>query len=199
MSLVELRNASHLWVGTAGLHPIDLRVDRGEVVVVRGRSGSGKSTLLALLAGLCTTDTGEVLVDGRVPRPDSPWSHIAIVPQVLALAVELSVRENITDSAPTAQDIDALLATLRIDELAGRTINEISMGQQQRVAVARAMAAQPDLLLADEPTSFQDDAHTAVVVAALRGAAAAGAGVLVATHDPAMIAAADRVVDITAT
>jgi putative ABC transport system ATP-binding protein len=73
------------------------------------------------------------------------------------------------------------------------------MGQQQRVAVARAMAAQPDLLLADEPTSFQDDAHTAVVVAALRSAAAAGAAVLVATHDPAMTAAADRVVEITTT
>ena len=200
MSLVELRNASHLWVGSAGLHPIDLRVDRGELVVVRGRSGSGKSTLLALLAGLCATDTGEVLVDGRTPAADSPWSHIAMVPQVLALAVELSVRENITDSAPAAGDwVDTLLATLHIDDLAARTINEISMGQQQRVAVARAMAARPDLLLADEPTSFQDDAHTAVVATALRGAAAAGAAVLVATHDPAMTAAADRVVEITST
>jgi putative ABC transport system ATP-binding protein len=200
MSLVDVRGASHLWVGAVGLHPIDLRVERGELVVVRGRSGSGKSTLLALLAGLCTPDTGDVLVDGRAPLADSPWSHIAIVPQVLALAVELSVRENITDCAPSASaaEVDALLAMLHIDELARRTINEISMGQQQRVAVARAMAVGPDLLLADEPTSFQDDAHTAVVVTALREAAAAGAGVLVATHDPAMTAAADRVVEIAA-
>ena len=200
MSLVELRGASRLWDGVVGLHPFDLRVESGELVVVRGRSGSGKSTLLALVAGLCAPDVGEVVVGGTRPQVNMPWSQLAIVPQVLALATELSVRENITDSAPkaAAAQIDELLVLLDLAELAQRTITEISMGQQQRVAVARAIAVTPDLLLADEPTSFQDYAHTSVVVEALRHAAAGGAGVLVATHDPAMIAAADRVLEVVA-
>ena len=200
MSLVEMHGASRLRDGVVGLHPFDLRVERGELVVVRGRSGSGKSTLLALVAGLCVPDVGEVSVGGTRPRVNMPWSQLAIVPQVLALAAELSVRENITESAPkeSAARIDELLELLDIADLAWRTITEISMGQQQRVAVARAIAVTPDLLLADEPTSFQDGAHTSVVVAALRHAAAGGAGVLVATHDPAMIAAADRVLEVVA-
>lgn len=192
MIRIDARGVSHLWDGQVGLHPIDVQVGEGELVVVRGRSGSGKSTLLAVLAGLCPADTGTVLVGGHPPSPDTPWQRIALVPQVLALVVELSVRENVTDSGGD----DAVLATLHLDEMAHRAVTEISMGQQQRVAVARAVAVAPDVLLADEPTSFQDDLHTDVVVATLRAAARAGTAVLVATHDPAMIAAADRIIDI---
>lgn len=199
MSLVEMRQASRLWDGKAGLHPIDLSVDPGEVVIVRGRSGSGKSTLLGLLAGVCRPDAGEVLVLGRRPESDMPWSDVALVPQVLALAAELSIRENITDCAPQVDTstVDALLSLLDVLDLADRTILEVSMGQQQRAAIARAMIARPRLLLADEPTSFQDDGHTLVVVESLRRAAEAGSGVLVATHDHALGAAADRVVELT--
>ena len=97
MSAVELRQASRLWDGEAGLHPIDLDVDHGQMVVVRGRSGSGKSTLLALVAGVCAPGTGRVLVLGQAPRLDMPWSELALVPQVLALSTELSIEENIAD------------------------------------------------------------------------------------------------------
>jgi putative ABC transport system ATP-binding protein len=198
MNVVSAHAVTRLWDGAVGLHPVDLQVAAGELVVLRGRSGSGKSTLLAVLAGLCTPDAGEVLVDGAVPNRATPWSIIALVPQVLALAVELSVRENITDSArgAPAEAVDDLLATLRLTEMAGRAVTEISMGQQQRVAVGRAVAASPHVLLADEPTSFQDDLHTDVVIGVLRAAATAGAAVVVATHDHAVIAAADRVIDI---
>jgi ABC-type multidrug transport system ATPase subunit len=89
----ELLGASHMWAPDAGLHPIDLTVEAGELVVIRGRSGSGKSTLLALLAGLCQPDAGVVRVLGEAPRLDMPWSQLAIVPQVLALAAELSIAE----------------------------------------------------------------------------------------------------------
>jgi ABC-type lipoprotein export system ATPase subunit len=91
-----------------------------------------------------------------------------------------------------------LLTLLDLVEFADRAVTEISMGQQQRVAVARAMAVTPDLLMADEPTSFQDDDHAAIVVDALRQAADLGSGVLVATHDPAVTAAADRIVEVIA-
>jgi ABC-type lipoprotein export system ATPase subunit len=198
VSAVELRQASRLWDGEAGLHPIDLDVDHGQMVVVRGRSGSGKSTLLALVAGVCAPGTGRVLVLGQAPRLDMPWSELALVPQVLALSTELSIEENIADCGQRvgSDAVRRSMETLDVVELARRTIGEVSMGQQQRVAVARAAVADPKVLLADEPTSFQDDAHTEVVVRALRSAADRGAAVLVATHDDWVADAADRVVEL---
>jgi putative ABC transport system ATP-binding protein len=198
MSAVELRQASRLWDGEAGLHPIDLDVDLGEMIVVRGRSGSGKSTLLALVAGVCAPGMGQVLVLGLGPRLDMPWSELALVPQVLALSTELSIEENIADCGqrPDAAAVRRSMEVLDIAELAGRTIGEVSMGQQQRAAVARAAVADPKVLLADEPTSLQDDTHTEIVVRALRSAADRGAAVLVATHDDWVADAADRVVEL---
>ncbi len=199
MTVIELRQASRLWDGEAGLHPVDLHVDAGELVVIKGRSGSGKSTLLALVAGLCQPGSGTVSVLGRRPTLDMAWSELAIVPQVLALAAELSIGENVDDCASRADRtaVAALLHRLDVIELADRTISEVSMGQQQRAAVARAMVADPKVLLADEPTSYQDDIHTAVVVEALRHAADRGAAVLVATHDDTVAVTADRVIELT--
>jgi putative ABC transport system ATP-binding protein len=202
VSTVSLRQASRLWDGEAGLHPIDLEVDSGELVVVRGRSGSGKSTLLALIAGVCAPGTGQVLVLDRSPRLDMPWSQLALVPQVLALSTELSIEENIADcavggGADAEEAVRASMERLGIAELARRTIGEVSMGQQQRAAVARATVADPKVLLADEPTSFQDVGFTDVVVRALRSAAGRGSAVIVATHDDDVARAADRIVDLT--
>jgi ABC-type lipoprotein export system ATPase subunit len=199
VSAVTLRQASRLWAGEAGLHPIDLEVAGGEMVVVRGRSGSGKSTLLALVAGVCAPGTGHVLVLGEAPRLDMPWSDLALVPQVLALSAELSIEENLADCAPgvSGAAVRESMERLGIAELAKRTISEVSMGQQQRTAVARATVADPKVLLADEPTSFQDVGFTDVVVSALRSAAERGSAVLVATHDDDVARAADRVVDLT--
>jgi putative ABC transport system ATP-binding protein len=198
VSAVELRQASRLWDGEAGLHTIDLDVDHGQMVVVRGRSGSGKSTLLALVAGVCAPGTGRVLVLGQAPRLDMPWLDLALVPQVLALSTELSIEENVADCGQRvgSDAVRRSMDTLDVVELARRTIDEVSMGQQQRVAVARAAVADPKVLLADEPTSFQDDAHTEIVVRALRSAADRGAAVLVATHDDWVANAADRVVEL---
>jgi ABC-type lipoprotein export system ATPase subunit len=198
VSAVQLRRASRLWDGEAGLHPIDLDVSNGELVVIRGRSGSGKSTLLALVAGVCTPGSGQVVVLGRTPALDMAWTDVALVPQVLALTTELSIEENISDCAPDPDRVAVSETMLRlgIAELAHRTTSEVSMGQQQRAAVARATFVDPKVLLADEPTSFQDDFHTGVVVDALRRAADRGSAVLVATHDDLVAEAADRVIDL---
>ncbi len=195
MSVLVATGASKRWGSAIGLAPVDLAVDAGELVVVRGRSGSGKSTLLAMFTGWVVPDTGTVRLDDRAPSADDSWTALAIVPQVLALSAELSVAENVADGLTAARSrVAAVLARLDLDDLADRTIREISMGQQQRVAVARAVAAGPRAILADEPTSFQDAGHAGVVVEVLHDAARAGAAVLVATHDPVVIAAADRVV-----
>jgi ABC-type lipoprotein export system ATPase subunit len=198
--LLEMRQASRMWSADAGLHPIDLTLDAGELVVVRGRSGSGKSTLLALLAGLCQPGSGEVTVLGGRPHRSMPWRHVAIVPQVLALAVELTIKENVVDGASAAEAaaVGELLRRLDLAELADRAVIEVSMGQQQRAAIARALLVQPRLLLADEPTSFQDGMHAATVVECLRHATTSGTGVLAVTHDDTVSEAADRVIELAA-
>lgn len=201
MSVLLASGVSKRWGESIGLAPVDVEVAAGELVVVRGRSGSGKSTLLAMFAGWVRPDTGTALVDGRPPSADDPWSTLAVVPQVLALAAELSVEENVADVLGVAgaqgqarARVGDVLAQLGLATLAERTIREVSMGQQQRAAVARAVAAAPRAILADEPTSFQDAGHAGAVVDALRTTAHAGTAVLVATHDPLVIAAADRVI-----
>jgi ABC-type lipoprotein export system ATPase subunit len=205
--VIEVEGVTLMWAPTAGLRPVSFTVDAGEMVVVRGRSGSGKSTLLAVLAGLRAPDAGRLRVAGGVPTPDTPWDRLAIVPQVLCLAAELTVRENIVDAvsaamAGTVDDavddaVDALMTRLDIVDLAERCIDEVSMGQRQRTAVARACIARPRVVLVDEPTSFQDGRHATAVVDELRRVASSGSALVVATHDEIVIAAADRVVDLT--
>ena len=200
MSVLEIVALEKWWDATSGLRPVSLEADAGELVVVRGRSGSGKSTLLALVAGWCAPDGGSVVVLGETPTATTPWSTLAVVPQVLALVPELTVREMLDDAAregrATGTIVDDLLDALAIRDVADRPPTDASMGQQQRAAIARALAGQPRLLLADEPTSHQDAGHVAAVVAALRQAADAGSAVLVATHDDTVAAAASRIVDL---
>jgi putative ABC transport system ATP-binding protein len=204
--VVRARGLAKRWDATSGLAPVSFSVHAGEMVVVRGRSGSGKSTLLALLAGWCDPDAGTLERVGSWARDDSwwRWSGTGVVPQVLSPIAELSVGENTElplrlagtsrdDTGPLAL---AVLTALDLDELAGRAATETSMGQQQRLAVARAAVARPVLLLADEPTSHQDAHHARMVLEALRACARAGSAVVVATHEELVLAAADRVVDL---
>lgn len=196
---IAVRGVAKYWSEHARLDPTDLEVEAGHVVVVRGRSGTGKSTLLAIIAGFCRPDRGTVTIGGRPPTRNEPWTRIAFVPQALCLAPELTVFENIADVNPTiaSSDIIAAMDSADIANLASRTLAEISTGQQQRAAIARAVAARPTALLADEPTSFQDAEHVSTVLSALRALATTGSAVLIATHDDAVANAADRVVELT--
>ncbi|MGD9705607.1 MAG: ABC transporter ATP-binding protein [Acidimicrobiia bacterium] len=204
--LAELRGVAKRWDASSGLAPVDLTVRRGEIVVLRGRSGSGKSTLLALLAEWCLPDAGELVRGEALVVDDSwrRWQGTAIVPQVLGLVGELSVAENVeivlrlsgVGRNERRAMVAEVLARLDLTEHADRLPRETSLGQQQRVAVARATVSSPTLLLADEPTCHQDALHGAAVLAALRRVADAGGGVLVASHDDAVVAVADRVVSL---
>lgn len=204
MSRIVADQVSKMWTPSAGLRTVDVSVGPGELLAVRGRSGSGKSTLLAVLAGLCRPDAGRVAIDGQRPHPDLAWSTLAIVPQVLGLALELTIAENVAQAIPSGQPASTrqlvadTLAALGLDLEADRPIDQVSMGQQQRAAIARAVIASPRALLGDEPTSFQDAGHTAVAIDAFRRCADAGAAVVIVTHDPAVAAAADRVIDLVA-
>lgn len=180
-TMLEARDVSKSYEGVHAVSGASLEVRAGELAVVVGRSGSGKSTLLMLLGGWVDPDEGTIVgvVSPRV------WSECGYVPQRFGLVPELTVSENVELPARGHRDDgDALLARLALGELRDRYPGEISIGQQQRVAVARALRLGPRVVLVDEPTSHQDRASADLVWSALDDAVSAGTACLVATHEP---------------
>jgi len=176
-----------------------------ELVALIGPSGSGKSTLLNVIAGWETPDEGEVRWQGGdgVRLADLPWRDVAILPQSLGLVEDLSVWENtelpVRLSGGDGQLIERaekLLRGLGLEDLADRGPAEISMGEQQRAALARALVLSPRLLLADEPTGHQDADWARGVFRAIRFAAKERTACLVATHHREAVEFADRVLAI---
>jgi ABC-type lipoprotein export system ATPase subunit len=205
--VASMRGAAVAYDGVPVLDGFDLDVRAGAVTVVSGRSGSGKSTVLRALAGLAPLDGGRVVLHGadlagtsRDDRAALRRDGVSVVTQSGSLVETLHVRENL-ELARTARglpDDDALVAVL-IDELglaalAQRPVLQLSGGERQRVAVGRALVVSPRLAILDEPTSQLDEAGAEAVTAALVRAARDGCAVLVATHDPTLLAEADVVV-----
>jgi putative ABC transport system ATP-binding protein len=196
--VVELDGVSKRYGSVQALDDVSVRVETGEVVAVIGPSGSGKTTLLNLVAGWETADLGVV----RWAAPGDAWHHLAVVPQAASLLDDLSLLENVTlpmrvtDTRTDPNRPLQLLAALGIGHLADRLPSELSHGEQQRAALARALVLNPDLLVADEPTAHLDGATTRLVLEVLRRAAEAGTACLVATHDPEVLDAVDRAVEM---
>ncbi|RZU33922.1 ABC transporter ATP-binding protein [Blastococcus saxobsidens] len=183
------------------LRGVSIGVQPGEMVALLGRSGSGKTTLLNCLLGWEVPDTGEVSVPGAATPGSAAWTTVAVVPQRFGLLDELTLADNVAMPArlaglpdPHAAALGAL-ETLRLGHLAARMPDEVSLGEQQRTALARALVVAPAFLVADEPTGRLDEDLTAHVLGTLREHCAhTGCGVLLASHDPVVIASADRVV-----
>jgi len=190
------------------LRDASLVIRRGEFVLLEGPSGSGKTTLLGVAAGLLTPTSGNVRLVGHslAALADSARRalrarQVGFVFQRSNLLARLTVRENVmlmrtlADGGRTSARSDAarLLAALGIEWLADRRPRELSGGEEQRVAVARALVHRPAIVFADEPTGNLDGATGRAVAAALAEAAAeCGAAVLVATHDPRLVPYAAR-------
>jgi ABC-type lipoprotein export system ATPase subunit len=182
---------------TVALQPTDCEVFPGQRIALVGPSGSGKSTLLHLLAGLDDPTLGSVTWPAIGTRDDLRPGRVAVVFQGPSLLPPLTVLENIalplviggrTDRAARAVARDAL-ATLDLEELADKLPEEISGGQAQRVAVARALAGEPSLILADEPTGQLDRTNGSAVVDVLLAASEhAGSALVISTHDPRVAA-----------
>ena len=179
---------------------VSIEVRPGEVVALLGRSGSGKTTLLNCLLGWERPDRGAVEVPGAGNPAAAAWSTVAIVPQRFGLLEELTLADNVAMAARLG-GVDAprdaaiaTLETLRLGHLAHRLPDEVSLGEQQRTAIARALVLAPRLAVLDEPTGHQDDEHVGLILNALVTAARAGTLVLVATHDQRVIDVADETV-----
>jgi putative ABC transport system ATP-binding protein/lipoprotein-releasing system ATP-binding protein len=186
------RTFGHGAAATVALAPTDCRVEPGDRIALVGPSGSGKSTLLHLIAGLDTPTLGQLSWPGIGAREDLRPGRVAVIFQGPSLLAELTVLENVAlalvldgmrDAEASGRAGDAL-DMLGLGELADKLPEEISGGQAQRVAVARALAGNPVLILADEPTGQLDGASGAAVVDVLLHAAQhTGAALLVSTHD----------------
>jgi ATP-binding cassette, subfamily C, bacterial CydCD len=185
--------------------PVDLTVRAGELVALVGPSGSGKTTLLDAVSGRIPVEDASMSI-GATMLDDLAWStrtaSVAVVTQLPA-ALGADVRASVALGAPgaPAARVDQVLDHLDLRRLEHRRPTELSGGELRRVAVARAAlrAERPEvrLLLADEPTAQLDRERADAVIGELRSVAASGVAVVVATHDPRLRAAADRVVELT--
>ncbi len=188
------------------LDRVDLAIAPGEFVAVLGPSGSGKSTLLALMAGLDRPTSGEVLIDGAPIQAMSEdglallrRKKIGFVFQSFQLLGNLTARENVLlpiellGLSNPFDRADELLDAVGLADRGHHYPSQLSGGEQQRIALARAFAARPPILLADEPTGNLDGATGRRVLELLTGLRAReGTTLVLVTHDPAVAALAGR-------
>jgi putative ABC transport system ATP-binding protein len=196
------------------LSEVRLTLHAGEFVVLLGRSGSGKSTLLNLISGIDLPSRGTVRIDGRElvalsehERTLLRREHIGFIFQAFNLLPTLTVEENILlpleltgrERAWSRGRVRELLDTVGLGNRASSFPDRLSGGEQQRVAVARALAHAPPLLLADEPTGNLDEHTGRKVLDLLEGLTRReNACALVVTHDPDLVSRADRVLSLEA-
>ena len=194
----------------AAVRGVDLQVSRGEFVAVTGASGSGKSTLLHMLGGITRPTAGRVMLEGvdLASLDDDALAairrrRIGFVFQRYNLLPELSLLENVAlplvlDGESTGRGEAAARAALEavgLGHRGGHRPDELSGGEQQRGAIARALVTEPAVVLADEPTGALDSANSARVVEQLRELVESrGQTVILVTHDPTVAAAAGRTV-----
>ena len=212
-STLEARGLHKAFGRTEALRGVSLTVGPGETVAITGRSGSGKSTLLLCLAGVLRPEAGEVSYGGRsldslseAERTRLRRRELGLVLQFGQLVPELSALANVAlpllldrhDRAASERAARGWLERLGAGDLADARPGELSGGEAQRVAVARALVTGPRVVLADEPTGALDTVSGEEVLAALLGAARESeASVVLVTHDNRVAAHADREVVVT--
>lgn len=201
---------THGGVGTPpALRGVDIRFLPGELTVLAGPSGSGKTTLLSIMGGYDHVDRGAIRFGDPLPRdisaPELDWRRMGYLPQALVLLDELTIAQNVQLPVQLAREplpehlVDEKytriwLERLELSHLADRFPTETSGGEQQRTALARALRLEPTVLLADEPTGQLDASRVGIVLEVLREYARTGATVVITSHDPVVITAADTVI-----
>ena len=194
------------------LRGVSFTARRGELTALKGRSGSGKTTLLNLLGGLDRPSSGRITVDGqdlqqlgedgllalRRDRIGFVFQSFGLIP-ILTAAENVGVPMRLRRTAPAEREerVADLLALVGLSDHVNQRPGELSGGQQQRVAIARSLANQPALIIADEPTGQLDSDTGRAIMQLLRAVVRSeGVTALVATHDPQLMELADRVLDL---
>lgn len=197
--MLQAEDVSYRYPGSArGISHVNLQAHAGRVTALVGPSGSGKSTVLACLASVLRPDEGRIIWNGI---DASAAVSSALITQNSSLFEDLSLWENVAlafgpPRRASRRRAVAVLQELGMRELADSAPSALSLGQRQRVAIAAAIAREPDVILADEPTGSLDEANGRRVMAALRTVADRGSAVLIATHDPQVMKLVDAVVTL---
>ena len=208
--LLELRHVGKSYNNDTILSDISLTLHAGTALAITGSSGAGKTTLLSIMGLLQDASTGSVLVNGRAlnaldrhAQAKLRGRHFGFVFQRARLINSLTVWENVLvpawfsgGRADVKQRARDLLARLDMEQRLHYKPQELSLGQLRRVSLARALLLNPPVLLADEPTNDLDPVLAGIVVDCLLQARAAGAGVVIVTHDAALAARADKVLHL---
>jgi putative ABC transport system ATP-binding protein len=184
---------------SVALEKVNLKINEGEVVVLRGSSGSGKSTILSLIAALLKPTSGELIVDKKhISKLSDTFAsefrreHIGFVFQKYNLVADLSVKENILlpliplnlPSQEMQKKLDIVVNKFHIEHKVNELVKNLSGGEQQRVAIARANINNPKIILADEPTANLDEELSVHLIKILQELKDEGKTIVVATHDP---------------
>ena len=213
MSLLSAHELVRRYQGNAqaSLDGVALQARPGEFLAVAGPSGSGKTTLLAILGGLDRPDSGYVLLGGedvyarssdalarlRAASISFVFQSHNLIPTLTALEnVALAVWCRFGSAEPAYERARRALSTLDLGTKLARLPGNLSLGEQQRVAVARAIAARPKVLIADEPTASLDGPHGEQVLDALAVLQSEGCAVVLASHDERCLRRADRVLKL---
>jgi putative ABC transport system ATP-binding protein len=213
--MLQMRNLSRVYrtdtVETTALDSIDLDIAAGEFVAIMGPSGCGKSTLLNLIGMLDSPSSGSYVFNGQEVAglsesklSETRKANIGFIFQSFNLVDELSVRENVelallyhrVSAAERRRRADEVMDRVGIAHRARHRPSQLSGGQQQRVAVARALVANPKLILADEPTGNLDTHHGEEVMKMIQALNAEGSTIVMVTHSPAHADYASRVVNM---
>lgn len=221
MATIEIKNLTFKYNNQTRetLHIDELSVEPGEKIFLHGPSGSGKSTLLELLAGVLVPSSGSISLLSKKLESLSPAQrdafradHIGYIFQSFNLIPYLSVEENITlplylsaqkrtkvSAATEKSEIFKLTSELGIEQLLDKKVSELSVGQQQRVAVARALMGSPEIILADEPTSALDHDHREKFIKLLFTVASKhNSTIIFVSHDKTLESIFDRSVSLAA-
>lgn len=215
MAVIELKDVNKVYgkgeAKVAALKDINFQANKGEVVLIMGPSGAGKSTFLTIAGSLQKPTSGEIVINGRdisnfsaKQSGELRLNKIGFVLQAYNLVPFLTVKEQFTlidkvkKQNNLSQDkLQGLLKQLGIEKLVNKYPNELSGGQQQRVAIATALYANPDILLADEPTASLDTQNVEEVGQLFKDLAKKrDKAVILVTHDPRLEKYADHIYEM---
>lgn len=201
--MIQVKNISHYYNSDLALKDVNLEITKGEFISIVGESGSGKSTLLSVISTLLKPTKGEVYFEGLnitdIKNIDSfRQKNIGFIFQFHYLINYLTIEENIQIANETAskKEIQELLTLLNIEDILNKYPNEISGGQRQRAAIARALINKPKVIFADEPTGNLDSKNSKNVFKIFKKLASEGTTIIVATHDKNLADKSDRVLEV---